>query len=164
MTTKSITSNEVKLTKESLGLLTLTINEHGEARVHPHVQVRVGFPLSDELAAVSFCDEEGEEIGVLIDAENLEENSAKALTEALQFNYFIPVITGVEEIKEEFGVTRWSVKTDRGPRVFEVQSRHDVRPVGPGRFLIRDIDGNRFEIRDITALDPVSRAKLEDEL
>lgn len=164
MATKCITSKEVTLTRESFGLLRLTLLEEGRVTVVPHVQVKVGFPLSDELAAVSFCNEDGEEIGVLTDAENLEESSAKALSDALSFTYFIPRITGVDEIKDEYGVTRWKVQTDRGPRTFEVQSRHDIRPVGPGRYLVRDIDGNRFEISDIASLDPASRAKLEDEL
>jgi len=164
MATRCLNSKDVTLTLESFGLLELKLREDGHIKTVPHVQVKVGFPLSDELASVSFCTEEGEEIGVLVDAENLEANSAKALSDALSFTYFIPKITGVDEIKEEYGVTRWKVRTDRGPRTFEVQSRHDIRPVGPGRYLIRDIDGNRFEIRDVAALDPASRAKIENEI
>ncbi len=51
-----------------------------------------------------------------------------------------------------------------GPRTFDVATRQDVRPLGQGRYLIRDVDGNRYEIRDTEALDPASRSLLDFEI
>jgi Domain of unknown function (DUF1854) len=70
----------------------------------------------------------------------------------------------VPEITDDFGIQRWEVETDRGPRVFEVRSREDLRWVGPGHLVIRDVDGNRFEIRRFEELDLNSRLKIESYL
>lgn len=74
------------------------------------------------------------------------------------------MITKIVAIDEEYGVTRWKVETDRGPRTFDVATRHDVRPVGPNRYLIRDVDGNRYEIPNTAQLDAASRALLDFEV
>ena len=113
---------------------------------------------------VSFRQPGGKEIGLLKDAEALDQDSSLALKQALGLAYFVPVITKIYSIKEEYGVTRWKVETDRGPRTFDVGTRQDVRSVGRSRFLIRDVDGNRYEIRDVGELDAASRSILEFEI
>ena len=101
------------------------------------VRVRLAFPLSQSDRSISFQLDDGTELGTLDDIQSLDQVSAQALKSVLEMTYFIPRITRVHEIREEFGVTRWHVTTDRGRRTFEAQSRHDVRPVGPGRYIIR---------------------------
>jgi hypothetical protein len=61
----------------------------------------------------------------------------------------------------DFGIQRWEVETDRGPRVFEVRSREDLRWLHPGHLIVRDIDGNRYEIKRFDDLDSASRIKIE---
>ena len=57
---------------------------------------------------------------------------------------------------------RWQVETDRGPRTFEIRSsRRDMRVLSAGRILIRDADGNLYEVPDYRQLDPQSRALVE---
>ena len=84
---------------------------------------------------------------------------------ALEEAYFVPVITRVEAIQVEFRIPRWEVETDRGVRSFEISSmRSDVRQLGNGRILIRDADGNRYEIPDRHKLDAASRALVDAQL
>ena len=59
----------------------------------------------------------------------------------------------VLEITDDFGIQRWEVETDRGPRVFEVRSREDLRWLHPGHLIVRDVDGNRYEIKRFDDLD-----------
>src|ERR1051326_4018125 len=49
----------------------------------------------------------------------------------------------------------------RGPRVFEVRSREDLRWLHPGHLIVRDVDGNRYEIKRFDDLDSTSRLKIE---
>lgn len=154
----------ITLKKEPQGTLKLTLADGDTLTTYEDVRVRLAFPLSQSDRSISFQLDDGTELGTLDDIQSLDQVSAQALKSVLEMTYFIPRITRVHEIREEFGVTRWHVTTDRGRRTFEVQSRHDVRPVGPGRYIIRDIDGNRYEIPDLNALDAESLSWLDLEL
>lgn len=128
------------------------------------VSVHQMFPLSYPDSLITLCDKFGNEIGVLVEPSRLDEASRNVLHEELQMAYFIPEIQRIKLIKEEYGLTRWEVDTNRGPRTFEVRSRYDIRPMGQGRFIVRDMDSNRYDIPDINELDPVSRSLLEMEV
>ncbi len=154
----------VSLVKEPYGVLKLTLNDGESTTTYEDVRVRLAFPLSQSDQTISFQLQDGTEVGTLKDLQSLDQISASALKAELDRAYFIPRITSVQEIREEYGVTRWNVQTDRGPRTFEVQSRHDIRPAGHGRYIIRDIDGNRYEIRSLAELDAKSNAWLDLEL
>jgi hypothetical protein len=74
------------------------------------------------------------------------------------------VVLKISKITEEFGVLRWEVETDKGPRTFEVRGRDEVRLVTGGHVLIRDIDGNRYHIPGLNDLDVASRHCIEGAL
>lgn len=154
----------VSLVKEPYGVLKLTLSDGTSSTTYEDVRVRLAFPLSQSDQRVSFQLQDGTELGTLKDLQSLDQISALALKNELERAYFIPRITAVREIREEYGVTRWTVETDRGPRCFDVQSRHDIRPAGRGRYIVRDIDGNRYEIRNLADLDAESNSWLDLEL
>jgi hypothetical protein len=61
----------------------------------------------------------------------------------------MPRIVDVLAIREKLNVLAWDVETDRGQRTFEVRYvRQNVRGLGRQRLIIRDVDGNRYEIRN----------------
>ena len=76
----------------------------------------------------------------------------------------MPKITKIHELEGEFGVTRWVVETNRGPVTFGMRTRYDVVSLENGRVLIKDADGNRYEIENYHRLDPTSLALLETQL
>lgn len=162
--TLQMLSRDIELKKEPQGALQLTVKQDGGVKTYGGVQVKLAFPLSTEDSVISFREADGTEIGLLLDAQGLDDFSQGTLQEAIRLAYFIPKIKRINQIKEEYGVTRWTVETDRGARSFDVQSRHDIRPIGKARYLIRDIDGNRFEIPDLHALDRESRSLLDLEI
>lgn len=154
-------AEDVELRSESLGRLQLSVKKNGTVQTYSGVQVKLAFPMSMGATIVSFREESGKEIGLLRETDRLDPSSIDALSQALGIAYFVPKIVKIVSIKEEYGVTRWKVLTDRGPREFDVQSRYDVRAVSKHRYLIRDVDGNRYEIPDVMALDPASRSVLD---
>lgn len=62
-------------------------------------------------------------------------------------------------LRERFGTVDWEVETDRGIRTFTMRAvREHLYQSSPGRYLLSDVEGNRYDIRDLAALDPASQA------
>lgn len=120
------------------------------------------FPLTQSHAFVTIFDEQGEEIGVIRSLRKLDHRSRKLLEEEIERSYFMPEIQQILDVKEGLGLETWEVVTSKGERTFEVRtSRRDVRPVGRRRLLIKDVDGNRFDIPDWAQLDAPSQLLIE---
>ncbi len=128
---------------------------------HTVSRVARAFPLTAPGKYIALLDEEEREIGWVEEVDRLDRASAEALRRALERAYFIPVITRILDLREEYGVYVWETETDRGPRTFEVTSRHHVREVQPGHVVVKDAYGNLYDIPDITSLDDQSRTLLD---
>ena len=73
----------------------------------------------------------------------------------------MPRIERINSIDGRFGMTQWHVDTNFGPSQINLGSRMDVTPMDSSRVLIKDVDGNRYEIVNYNELDPKSHALLE---
>lgn len=102
-----------------------------------------------------------EEIGILRSLAELDPATLDLIAEEVEKAYFVPRITRVLAIEEEFGVQRWEVQTDRGPRSFEITERSQIRPFDHSRMVIKDVDGNRYQIADTRLLDRRSQQWLD---
>ena len=79
--------------------------------------------------------------------------------------YLTSTVQRVESIRNEFGTSYWDVQTDRGQREFVVQNvAENAQWLGDHRLLIIDVDGNRFEIPHLEALDKRSLSMVEQVL
>lgn len=148
----------VRLENDRPGWLRLYLPDFPEPlRVRP---VR-NYPITDPDHYLSLLTEQDEEVGVIVDPQELDPDSFSVLQQLLERIYFLPTITKIIDIVEDFGILRWEVETTKGPRTFEVSGRDNVRFVGQGHILIRDIDGNRYHIYRLNQLDHRSRILLE---
>lgn len=121
---------------------------------HDVGRIASAFPLSSSLESVAFFDTEGEEIGVMKNADSLDSTSRRILQEELDKSYFMPRILEIREMEESLGVEEWTVVTDKGERSFQVRDpRRKVRKLSETRVVIKDVDGNRYEIEDWTRMD-----------
>ena len=140
-------------------------DEHGrleltlpDGRVCTNARVVPAFPISRPNRFLYFLDEDGNEIGLLVDPKGLDRESLDLLLAQADQAYFMPHITRIISVEEKMGIATWEVETDRGWSTFEVISRGEsVWYVGRNRVLIRDADGNRYLIEDMTTLDRRSR-------
>jgi hypothetical protein len=122
--------------------------------------VRV-FPLSDPQRYVSVRDAGDKEIGIIADLRALDAGSRRLVAEDLDRRYIVPVVRRVLTVKERFGTVDWTVETDRGVRRFTTRNlRENVVQPSHNRYLIADVDGNRYDVRDLAALDGASQAWL----
>jgi len=120
------------------------------------------FPLSEASRYFVLLDGANQEIGVIRNPRELDAESRRLLDRMIHEHYFIPVIKRIRLLREEFGVSRWVVETDRGEREFFVREpRDNVFSLGEGRVMVVDADGNRYDIPDAAELDPASLHRLE---
>ncbi len=123
------------------------------------------FPISGKADYVSFLGEKSKEVVLLANPRKLDKESRRALDRALERMYYVAKITRVDSVKEVMGISNWEAQTDRGYATFEiVDRRQHIRKLPGGRYLITDADGNRFEIEDISRLDPRSQAIIHSEI
>lgn len=119
------------------------------------------FPVTRRRELISFCDSGDAEIGVLPSLRSLPKEMRRIVLEELRRRYFVPEITRVHSLKDEYGVLYWDVDTTRGRREFVVREpRDNIREFGGGKMQITDVDGNIFEVRDIDALPGKNVAEL----
>jgi hypothetical protein len=116
------------------------------------------FPLSQPDRFLSVRDGENKEIGLIADPQELDAENQRLVREELERRYLIHVIRRVIGIKERFGTVEWEVETQRGICKFTTRDLREnvVRP-SPGRYILTDVDGNRFDVPRLSALDAQSQ-------
>lgn len=118
------------------------------------------FPLSHPDEHIVLRDGGGREIGVLRDLREIDAPTRALVEDELRRRYFMPQITAILSVTERFGSTEWEVETDRGPRRLAMRQINEaITEVSPVRYLLTDVEGNRYEVKDLNALDSDSRAR-----
>lgn len=133
----------------------------GDERSYREVKLYQAWPLSFPSRFLSIVDGSGEEIVMVEDLSRLSDASRAVAEEELRRRYLTARVEAVQEIRTEFGVTYWSVVTDKGERDFVVQSMSESCVwLSDRHLLIVDVDGNRFEFPDLQAYDAATRDRL----
>lgn len=137
--------------------LILTVKDD---RSYLKVRAVRAFPLSELNEFIGLLDAiSGHEIGMLRHLRDLDGRARQLIQQEIDKRYFIPKIVHIIEAKKEFGAIYWDIQTDRGGRQFVMRGLRDsVHEIEPGRYLVNDVDGNRFEVPQITDLDSRSQA------
>lgn len=146
------------LFRSDSGGLRLTLKDD---RSFVRVKARRCFPFSIPNRFVSLRDGNDEEIGIIADLADLSKEYRRWLEEDLHIRYFTPRVTAIKSIRYRPGGVEWHIDTDRGSKRIMTKSVHDtMSELEPGRYIITDVEGNRYELF-IAELDDASRAKLE---
>lgn len=134
----------------------------------PEVEVAMGFPLTNSEHFVSLVEvkdgKKDKEIGMIEDIRKLDSKSRKILKAELKRAYFMPKIMRINRLKEYHGVMKFDVETEKGRREFETRYKEDIRRLSGGRVVIKDADGNRYEIKDYRKLDQRSINLIDSEV
>ena len=120
------------------------------------------FPFEMLWEFISVLDEDQNEIGIIRSVDLFEEDGKDLLVQELERRYYSPVIRRILSMKERYGFSYWTVETDEGEMQFTLHDtfRSIVR-AGEFRAILMDVDGNRFDIPDVRALDRKSYKKIE---
>ena len=111
-----------------------------EGKIYSRVYFHRAFPFSapDEYISVRESEGKNKEIGMIRNLNELGETQ-KLVKKQLY------------KVKEEYGYSYWDVNTDRGPCRFTADANGVVK-LSATRLIVNDVDGNRFEIPDVSAL------------
>lgn len=124
------------------------------------------FPFSNKNMYITLLDRDEREVAMIRDIEEIDPASVRALEECFAEYYLIPQITAVLEVSVKNGTMKMTVDTDRGRITFQIRNRHHGIKAfhNTGRVLIRDINDNRYEIKNYNELDAKSRRLLYSDL
>jgi hypothetical protein len=149
-------ATDLSLYHEPKDRLRLTI---GSDRSYPTVKPSWAAPLSHPGRFLSLLDAKGKEIVMIHDLAELTPESRAAVELELRRRYLTATVTAISDARVEFGATYWTLETDRGTRDLVAQNlQENAVWLSDTHLLLIDVDGNRFEIPDIHALDDRSRA------
>lgn len=123
------------------------------------VEAICAFPLSYPEREIVLQGINKTEWGIIENLATLNPEIRQAILDQLERRYFLPQVTMIHKINERFGSAIWDLETDRGRIVISTRQLNEaVRELGSQRFLIIDIDGNRYEIKELGDLPPESQA------
>lgn len=112
------------------------------------------FPLSAQDGYISFQDAGGHEACIVKSISELDDETRAAVEIELDRRYFTPVIARIASLKQEASLWKFDVDTQRGAHSFYLRGvRDNIHEVAPRRWQLRSIDGQRYEIRDLSLLD-----------
>lgn len=135
-----------------------------QEKEYDRVGIYLTFPLTnpEEFISVREADEKAKEIGIIEKLTLLHKDQQDMIREQIKLRYFMPVITKVLDIKDEYGYAYWHVMTNFGACRFTTQMSGDaVVSLSESRLLVTDIDSNRYEIPDFYQLSVAERKKLD---
>ena len=131
--------------------LRLTIEED---RSCLKVSVLRAFPLSAPNRFFSVRDGANKEVGMIIDPTELSDENLELVREELARRYLVPAVQRILTAKERFGTVDWEMETDRGVCKLTTRNlRENLQRPAPGRIILSDVDGNRYDVRNIDELD-----------
>ena len=155
-----LTKDNAKFSRTDGGFVALRFGEKEYSRIG----VYLTFPLTEpeEYISIREADEKAKEIGIIEKLSELDKDQQEMIREQIKLRYFMPTITKVLDIKDEYGYAYWNVITSFGACRFTTRMSGDaVILLGEARLMVTDIDGNRYEIPDFYQLSVGERKKLD---
>ena len=120
------------------------------------------FPFDLLWEYISVLDEEMREVGIIRNISSFDEETSVLLEKELKKRYYTVIVTAILSVKERFGNSYWQVRTDEGVVKFTLRdTMRSISSVNGTRVFFTDVDGNRYEIPDLSVLDVKSRKSLE---
>ena len=143
--------------------LTLVLNEDGEEKKYDRVFLHRAFPHELLWEYISVLDVDNKEIGLIYNIEDFDADTVSILKTELERKYYSPIISIIESVKERYGFSYWNVITSDGKKMtFTMQDTYrNITHTGEDTLLLLDVDGNRFTVKSVAALDRKSYRKIE---
>ena len=145
------------------GFLSMTLTGDEGEKTHDRIFLHRAFPHELLWTYISVLGENSKEIGLVYDINDFDEETARLLRTELERKYYSPKVATINSLKERYGFSYWKVTLSDGRNLdFTMQDtfRNIVRTGEDGAILL-DVDGNRFVIESIAALDRKSYRRIE---
>jgi hypothetical protein len=123
-------------------------------------------PLADPDSYISVADHENKEICVIRSLSDLTGGQLRIVRDELDRRYYCPEIRMIKSVKDKMGYVYLELVLsgqggdfDKNCAVKDVNK--NIRLVDEDRLIIFDVDGNRYIVQSLAALDKKSVKKLE---
>lgn len=164
-----LTPDNATFSKSEGGLISMTLKKKdGSEEFFERVVPVRAFPVSEPDSFISIREPDtkdvgkGSEIGLIESIFDFDETTIQLIKKELDKRYFTPTIQKIYSVKEQFGYLYFDVLTSAGKSSFVMNNpSSNIRVLEDKRSLIYDIDGNCFEIPEISKMDKASFKKIE---
>lgn len=144
-----------------------SLNKNGflQARIDGENVGRVKIVCTQPLTApneyISVISMEDKEHGIIRSIDDFDEEQMRFILNDIKSRYFCPLISEIISIKDKMGSFYFDVTVSDRKKSFMVRDlTKNIRQQGDS-VTITDMDGNRYKIEDINAINRKSRRKLE---
>jgi hypothetical protein len=131
---------------------------------YKRVQLSRALPFTAPEKYICVADMEGKEIAVLESLDDFGAEQRELLEAELGIRYFYPEVTQVKAVKEKMGAYYFSLLVGVENHRKTIAAKHIRKtrtPLGGGKILLTDVDGNRFLIPDVYKIQKKSLRMLE---
>jgi len=149
--------NNCKFSLNKNGFLQAEIDGENVGRV----KIVCTQPLTNPYEYISVISMEDKEHGIIKSIDNFSDEQKDYITKDIKARYFCPPISEITAIKDKMGSFYFDVIISGHKKNFMVRDlTKNIRQQG-NSVTITDMDGNRYKIEDIDAINRKSRRKLE---
>jgi len=149
--------NAPKLWTDALGVWHLSI----EHEVHDHVTAVRAFPIMSPDEGVSILSREGKELFWFDSMVGLPSEIKDALTLCLQGREFMPEILKLDSVSGFVTPCHWRIQTTRGYTQLLLNGEEDIKRLNVNTLIVSDAYGVQFLIKNLSAMDRLSRKLLD---
>jgi len=132
-----------------------------DGAVHEGVIAVRAFPIAAPETGIALVSTDGHELAWIDSLAELPEAIRSLVAEELALREFMPQIMRLRGVSSFATPSTWRVETDRGDTEFVLKGEEDIHRLSAQTLLIVDSHGIQFLIRDLPALDAVSRRLLD---
>ncbi|MDD6263251.1 MAG: DUF1854 domain-containing protein [Clostridiales bacterium] len=139
----------------------LSLEYDGEVYHNIKLHRAMPFKLPDDYISVQ--DMDSKELFFIRSLYEFSEEQALLMSLHLKKRYYTPKIRQLLAIKEKLGYLYFDIVTDFGPKSFALRdATHNIRRIDDGkRIIILDVDGNRYEIEDVSKMSSADFRRIE---
>ena len=132
-----------------------------DGREYSSIKLKRCFPFLSPNQFISVIDSDSnEEIGIIKDLNELSKEQLDLANIELEFRYFVPIITKVIKVKEKRNFATLDVITNAGKKTITLQDiPFNINLHHNGQVIIKDVDGNLYEVSNEYLLSKDSNAK-----
>lgn len=148
--------------EEKDGFISLKLKDGEEEKEYKRIFLHRAFPHEAPDEYISVLDTDGGEVGMIKHLDLIEEGQRAILQRELSRKYFIFEVLEICSVSEKFGFSYWNVKTASGNKEFTLRDTYrSISKISEDRIFMQDVDGNRWHVTSLSALDRKSRKRIE---
>ena len=133
---------------------------------YKRVSLRRAMPIADPSGYISVADHENKEICVIRSLSDLSGEQLRIVSDELGRRYYCPEILEIKSVKDKMGYVYMELRVtgqggafDKNCAVKDVNK--NIRLLDEDRLIVFDVDGNRYIVQSLAALDKKSIRRLE---